>query len=91
MSADTGSRRARVGATVDRVRGSLFPVPVAFVVFGAVLGEVLVAVDQHLTDQGRTLRFVPDATAESARAVLSTVATATIGIAGIAFSISLLI
>lgn len=65
--------------------------PVAFVGAGAVLGYVLVRVDRRLTANGTTLSFVPDATAESARVVLSTVATATIGIAGIAFSISLLI
>jgi uncharacterized membrane protein len=91
LPADRSPLQARIGATRDRLRGSLFPVPVAFVVAGALLGEVLVSLDRHLTEQGRTLSFVPDATADSARAVLSTVATATIGIAGIAFSISLLI
>lgn len=91
MPADPSHRTARFGAALDRFRGSLFPVPVAFVVVGAILGQALVQLDRWLTDRGRTLSFVPDATAESARAVLSTVATATIGIAGIAFSISLLI
>ena len=91
MAADRNLLKARFGAARDRVRGSLFPVPVVFVVAGALLGEALVSVARSLTEHDRPLSFAPDATADSARAVLSTVATATIGIAGIAFSISLLI
>ena len=83
--------RIGLAALLDRVRSSLFLVPMLFVVGGAVLGQVSLEVDSALTDRDVQLPFVLQSTVDNARAVLSTVATATITVAGIAFSISLLV
>jgi len=71
----------------DRLRGSLFFVPMLFVVGGAVLAEVLLAVDERVDDMPSRLT----ATVDSARGVLSIVASATLAFAGISFSVSLLL
>jgi len=83
--------RARIAAVAERVRTSLFFVPSAFVVGAIVLGQLSIELDERF-DVGDDLPFTGVAgTVESARAVLSTVAGATITVAGIAFSISLLV
>lgn len=84
-----GAARAttRLQAWQDRVRGSLFVVPMLFVVGGAVLAELMLAVDG-------TTQLVPQrltATIDSARAVLTVVASATLAFAGVAFSVALLL
>ncbi len=86
-----GPVRIGLAALLDRVRGSLFFVPMLFVLGGAVLGQVSLEVDAHLTEHDVGLPFILESTVDNARAVLSTVATATITVAGIAFSISLLV
>lgn len=71
----------------DRVRGSLFVVPMVFVIAGVLLAEVMLRLD------GRSLD-VPDrltATVDSARAVLTVVSSATLAFAGVAFSVALLL
>lgn len=82
--------RSRSAALVERVRSSLFVVPMLFVLAGVVLAEVLLAIDRRTGDDGLGLPFT-GATVDNARAVLTTVAGATIGFAGVAFSISLLV
>lgn len=74
----------------ERARGSLFLVPMVFVVGAVLIGEVTLRVDEALTDRSQ-LPLVGEATVDNARAVLSTIATATVTIAGIAFSVSLLV
>lgn len=81
----------RAQALAERLRASLFFVPLGFVVVGVVLGVVTVQIDRELVESPGELPFVLTSTVDSARAVLGTVASATITVAGIAFSISLLV
>ncbi len=78
---------SRVRAWGDRLRSSLFFVPMLCVLLGAILGQVLLGVDALVTGIDERLT----ATVESARTVLTTVAGATLTFAGIAFSVSLLL
>jgi uncharacterized membrane protein len=75
----------------ERVRGSLFFVPMLYVLGGVVVGQLSIVADQHLGDGLGELPLAFTSTVESARSVLSTVAAATITVAGIAFSVALLI
>lgn len=81
----------RASALSERLRGSLFLVPMIFVLAAVVLAGVTVAVDRELLEGPGELPFVLTSTVDSARAVLGTIASATITVAGIAFSISLLV
>jgi uncharacterized membrane protein len=78
------------GGLVERLRTSLFVVPLAFVLGAVAAAQVSLVVDRNIGD-GDELPFNLAATVESAREVLSTVAGATITFAGIAFSVSLLV
>lgn len=78
-------------AVVERIRSSLFFVPGAFLVAGVLLGFGTVELDRQVVDTNTDLPIVLTSTVDSARAVLGTVASATITVAGIAFSISLLV
>jgi len=82
--------RLAVAAAVDRLRLSLFFVPMLGVLLGIALGELMLAADRAV-DSTATLPLVLTSTVESSRSVLSTIATVTISLAGIAFSVSLLI
>jgi uncharacterized membrane protein len=77
----------RLSALRDRIRSSLFWVPMLFVVGGAVLGQVALEVDSSIDGIPAGLT----ATVDSARAVLQVVAGATLSFAGVAFSVSLLL
>jgi uncharacterized membrane protein len=81
----------RLAAVNERLRSSLFFVPMAYVGLGLLLGVLGVAVDRTIVDDGTDLPFGLTSTVDSARAVLGTVASATISFAGIAFSVSLLV
>ncbi|WP_436796185.1 DUF2254 domain-containing protein [Actinospongicola halichondriae] len=81
----------RLSALAERLRSSLFFVPMAFVVFGLLLGLAGLEVDTRITEGGTELPDEMTSTVDSARAVLTTVAGATITFAGIAFSVSLLL
>ena len=81
----------RLSALSERLRSSLFFVPMAFVLFGLGLGLVGIEVDTSVLDGADELPFGMTSTVDSARAVLSTIAGATITFAGIAFSVSLLL
>ncbi len=78
---------SRFTALLDRVRSSLFFVPMLCVVAGVLLGEAMLYVDAQVTGIDSRLT----ATVDSARTVLTTVAGATLAFAGIAFSVSLLL
>lgn len=82
----------KIGASAlaERWRASLFAVPMAFVVAGVVAGQLGIAVDREISDGVTRLPLGLTSTVESARAVLSTVASGTITVAGIAFSVSIL-
>jgi uncharacterized membrane protein len=62
-----------------------------FVVLGGAAGVAMVELDSSLEDQAAGLPFILTSTVGSAREVLSVVAAATITVAGVAFSISLLV
>ena len=77
----------RIKALQDRLRSSLFFVPMLFVVGGVVLAELMLVVDDRVT----SLPSRVTATVDSSRNVLAVVAGATLSFAGIAFSVSLLL
>jgi uncharacterized membrane protein len=79
-----------VSAFAERVRGSLFVIPMLFVIVAIVLGQLGILLDSTIGSGTNELPLGLTSTVESARAVLSTVAGATITFAGIAFSVSLL-
>ncbi len=79
-----------LSAFVERVRSSLFVVPMLFVLGGVVAGLLGIEADRRLQVDVASLPLGFTSTVQSARAVLSTVAGATITVAGIAFSVSLL-
>lgn len=81
----------RLRSISERLRGSLFFVPMLYVVAGVLVGLIGVEVDRNLVDTSADLPFGLTSTVDSARAVLETIGGATISFAGIAFSISLLV
>ncbi len=83
--------RVRFSALVETIRSSLFLVPMVGVLIGATLGQLGVLLDSRLHRGAAQLPLGLTSTVESARAVLTTIASATITVAGIAFSVSLLV
>lgn len=83
--------RLRLSALAERLRSSLFFVPMLAVVAALGAGFVSLYVDQRLERRGVELPLGLTATVDSSRALLGTVAGATISFAGVAFSVSLLI
>ncbi|MDQ6727590.1 MAG: DUF2254 domain-containing protein [Actinomycetota bacterium] len=83
--------RLRLSALNERLRSSLFFVPMTAVLVAVVLGTLGLAVDSRIDQGGSNLPLGLTSTVQSARTLLSTIAGATITFAGIAFSISLLI
>lgn len=77
----------RLASITEWARASLFLVPTLFVVAAALLAQAAVSLDFG----GTRLPLVFTSTVESARALVSTVAAATVTVAGIAFSVSLLV
>ena len=73
----------RLAASWERARASLFVVPMMFVLGGVALGAVMLAIDGRFADASG-LPLVLQPTVDSARAVLTTVAGATVTVAGIA-------
>ena len=82
--------RLRLSAFAERLRASLFVVPMIAVFLAAGAGLATIAVDAGAEEPADSLPLVVLSTVESARAVLSTIAGATIAFAGVAFSITLL-
>ncbi len=76
---------------MERIRVSLFFVPVVGVLTSIVGAVATIWIDSRLDVRGADLPLGVTSTVDSARAVLSTVAGATMTFAAIAFSISLLI
>jgi uncharacterized membrane protein len=81
----------RLSSLVERLRSSLFFVPMLAVILAALLGFALLAVDRHVDTTLADLPLGFSSTVESARTLLGVIAGATISFAGIAFSVSLLI
>lgn len=80
----------RLRAQIDRWRESLFFVPMLYVLGSLIFAEATLLADRLILEQG-PVPFFLEATVESARVILGTVAGATITVAGIAFSVSLLL
>jgi uncharacterized membrane protein len=83
--------KVRLSSMLERLRSSLFFVPMSAVVAAAALGLGLLAVDRRVDVTIAELPFGFRSTVESARTLLGAIAAATISFAGIAFSVSLLI
>ena len=83
--------RLRLSAQAERFRASLFLLPTLAVVAAIVIASVAIWIDSGLESSSSTLPLGFTSTVESARALLATIAGATITFAGIAFSVSLLI
>ena len=81
----------RLSALAERLRTSLFFVPMVLVIAGGAAGVAMTAFDASIGDDADGLPFVLTSTVDSARDVLGVVAAATISFAGIAFSVSLLV
>ncbi|HSP03603.1 MAG TPA: DUF2254 domain-containing protein [Acidimicrobiales bacterium] len=81
----------RLASLSERLRNSLFFIPMAYVVAAVLLGALAVELDQRVVAGTAELPFGLSSTVDSARAILGTIASATITFAGIAFSISLLV
>ncbi|HUG86945.1 MAG TPA: DUF2254 family protein [Euzebya sp.] len=75
----------------EHTRASLFFIPMAAVLVAILAGQLGVNIDSQLDDWAIRVPLVLTSTVESARVVLSNVASATITFAGVAFSISLLV
>lgn len=83
----------RIGlrAALEKLRTSLFFFPMMSVLAAIVLGQLGILVDSRIERGPADLPLVLSSTVESARAVLTTIAGATMTFAGIAFSVSLLV
>lgn len=81
----------RVSSLLERLRSSLFFVPMLAVIGAAILALAMLAVDRHVDTTLADLPLGFTSTVESARTLLGVIAGATISFAGIAFSVSLLI
>ncbi len=82
--------RIRLNRYLESARSSLFLVPMFSVIVAVLLGQLSLGIDRRL-DNSSNLPAIFTSTVSSARAVLTTVAAATISFAGVAFSVSLLI
>lgn len=80
----------RISSMHERLRSSLFYVPMVAVVGAAILGIATLAVDRRVDTVLRDLPLGFASTVESARSLLGMIASATVSFAGIAFSVSLL-
>ena len=83
--------RLHLSSIVERLRASLFVLPMAAVVVAVASAAVTVSIDRSLDPVTTDLPLGFTSTVESARALLSTMAGATIAFAGIAISVSLLV
>lgn len=90
MKAPFSLLKSRFVSLVERLRTSLFVVPMVFVLVAIALAQLTLALDG--ANRRGTIELPFDSsTVDGARAVLTTVAAATIGFAGVAFSVSLLV
>lgn len=79
-----------LSSLVERLRASLFFLPTSAVFLAVVIGAITLFVDSRF-EAGTELPLGFTSTVESARALLGTIAGATISFAGVAFSVSLLV
>ena len=84
-----GSMLARLHLHAERARASLFFVPALFVAAAIAIAGAMLRVDVYLDQTSVRLPQFFQTTPESARSLLSTVASATITVAGVVFAITL--
>jgi uncharacterized membrane protein len=77
----------RLGAITDRLQESLFTIPAVVILVAVVVAQVFVVVDRRLDDALDSLPLL-EVTVASSRAILSTIAAATITVAAIVFSMT---
>ncbi|MGE0879571.1 MAG: DUF2254 domain-containing protein [Acidimicrobiia bacterium] len=83
--------RLGLSSLAERLRASLFFVPMLAVVAAALFGLLMLAIDRNVDTAVSSYPLGFTSTVESARTLLATIAGATISFAGIAFSVSLLV
>jgi uncharacterized membrane protein len=83
--------RLRLTSIAERLRTSLFVLPMVAVVVAIAAASLTVAIDSRFDSVTTDLPLGFTSTVDSARSLLSTIAGATIAFAGIAFSVSLLV
>ncbi len=79
----------RLRLRIERARTSLFFVPAVFVLLAVSAGIAMLRVDGYLSARDIRLPAFLESTPESARSLLSTIASATITVAGVIFAITL--
>ncbi|MEX1037295.1 MAG: DUF2254 domain-containing protein [Acidimicrobiia bacterium] len=72
----------------DRIKDSFFLIPAGIIVFLGALSRIAVALDGLARDEDSVFPWLVPTTVDSARAILSTVATATVTVAAIVFSMT---
>lgn len=72
----------------ERIKDSFFLIPAGLIVFLGVLSRIAVALDGIARDEDSIFPWLVPTTVDSARAILSTVATATVTVAAIVFSMT---
>lgn len=83
--------RLRLSALTERLRSSLFFLPMSAVALAVATALLTTWLDAEISDLAEGMPLVLVSTVDNARAVLSTLAAATISFAGIAFSVALLV
>lgn len=78
----------RLRALAERARTSLFYLPAVYVVLATIAARALVLVDGEFPDAAERVPLLVNVTVESARSILGTIAGATITVAGIVFSVT---
>jgi uncharacterized membrane protein len=72
----------------DRIKDSFFLIPASIIVFLGVLSRIAIALDGLATEDNSVFPWLVPTTVDSARSILSTVATATVTVAAIVFSMT---
>jgi len=80
----------RLRVRIEQLRENLFFLPALYVLVGIAAAEMMLEFDAGLVQAGVTLPVVLQSTAPGARVLLSTIAGATITVAGVVFAITLL-
>jgi len=75
-------------AFYDRIKDNFFLIPTGIILFLGVLSRVAIGLDGLATDESAVFPWLVPTTVDSARSILSTVATATVTVAAIVFSMT---
>jgi uncharacterized membrane protein len=75
-------------ALYDRIKDNFFLIPTGIILFLGVLSRVAIGLDGLATDESAVFPWLVPTTVDSARSILSTVATATVTVAAIVFSMT---